>query len=230
MAQPAGPSGTAEFARQLQEQRTPDERLDLGVAIVVDLVDGCDHAGVTVGQGEALDSAASSNDLVLWSNRWQQEFGEGPCADVVRLRRTVISNDLGHDRRWRRWAPRMVDAGVNAMMCLLLYTERESFGALNLYARGVDPWDADALVVADALAGHLAASIADAREIENRGRAMASRTMIGQAQGILMERYRVGAPTAFDVLRRISQHTNRKLTDVASEIVDTRHVPGAKDS
>ena len=221
---------TADFARQLQEQRSAGDRLEVGVAMVVDLVDGCDHAGVTVGEGDALSSVATSDRVVLEGNLWQQELGEGPCADTVRLQQTVISHDLTVDRRWPRWAPRMVEAGINAMMCLLLYTERDSFGALNLYGRRIGAWTRDDLTVADALAGYLAASVADAREIEHRSRAMSSRTTIGQAQGILMERYQIDAPTAFDFLRRVSQDSNRKLADIAREIVATRHVPGTEQS
>jgi AmiR/NasT family two-component response regulator len=55
--------------------------------------------------------------------------------------------------------------------------------------------------------------------------ALSTREVIGQAQGILMERERISATQAFDVLRRASQHLNRKLRDVAQDLVDTGDEP-----
>ena len=63
------------------------------------------------------------------------------------------------------------------------------------------------------------------RQIEQLEVAVDHRTLIGQAQGILMERMRVDADTAFQYLCRVSSHTNRKLIDIAVEIAQTRELP-----
>lgn len=218
---------TGEFARFLHGAEGAGARLQRGVELVVELIDGCDHAGVTVASRAGVWSAAATDDVVRDGDALQYELGEGPCLDTVRFEHTVISHDLITDRRWPRWASRIVAGfGVHAMMSLLLYTEQDTLGALNLYADQAEVWDADGIAIGHALADQLAVAVADAREIENRGRAMAGRTTIGQAQGILMERYGIDAERAFDYLRRISQDSNRKLFAVAEEVVRTRRLPG----
>ena len=71
-------------------------------------------------------------------------------------------------------------------------------------------------------------AVAAAREIDHRGIAMVSRLVIGQAEGILMERYKLTAEQAFDLLRNSSEDSNRKLILVAEEIVATGTSKGLK--
>jgi GAF domain-containing protein len=221
-----GRETTGDFARDVQRLTDPDERLQRGVELVVELVDGCDHAGVTIVSRNGVTTAAASDDLVLRGDELQYGLGEGPCLDAVRAQRTVISQDLTVDHRWPRWAPQVVSTlGVRAMMSLLLYTQQDSLGALNLYGHRQEAWDDDDISVAHSLAGHLAVAVADAREIQHRGRAMVNRTTIGQAEGILMERYKITGDEAFERLRRVSQDSNRKLASVAEELVLTGRLP-----
>ena len=63
------------------------------------------------------------------------------------------------------------------------------------------------------------------RRAVNLHAALATREIIGQAQGILMERDRLSPDQAFDILRRASQHLNLKLRDVAQNLVDTGERP-----
>jgi hypothetical protein len=219
-------SAAGGFARAVQSRASTSDRLHRGVDLVVELMDGCDHVGVTVAFGRSGSTVAATDELARRGDELQYELDEGPCLDTVRQQHTVISQDLTVDRRWLRWGPRVsAELGVNAMMSLLLYTDRDAFGALNLYADRPDVWDNHAIALGHALADQLATALADAREIEGRPLAMASRNLIGQAQGILMERYGLDADRAFDYLRRISQDHNRKLLTVAGEIVDTRQLP-----
>lgn len=218
-------------ARGSYEPATELARLQQGVRLVVQLVDACDHAGVTVSAPTFLETTASSDGIAQQGDDWQYELGEGPCLDAVRQQHTVLSQDLRSDVRWTTWGPRVVDElGVRSMLSLLLFTHKNTFAALNLYGDRTDAWDDDQLVMASALAEHLAVAAADAREIENRGRSMISRTMIGQAEGILMERFGLSADRAFEYLRRISQGNHTKLVDVAREIVETRTLPAPRQS
>jgi GAF domain-containing protein len=124
-----GRETTGDFARDVQRLTDPDERLQRGVELVVELVDGCDHAGVTIVSRNGVTTAAASDDLVLRGDELQYGLGEGPCLDAVRAQRTVISQDLTVDHRWPRWAPQVVSTlGVRAMMSLLLYTQQDSLG------------------------------------------------------------------------------------------------------
>jgi hypothetical protein len=167
--------------------------------------------------------------VVSRANQIQNELGEGPCLDVLRDADTLISSDLTREERWPRWAARVrQELGVNSAMSLLVYTDRHSFGALSLYAQQGKHFDQDDLVVSQSLAGHLAVIMAAEREIEQLGSALHTRIIIGQAEGILMERFDLNVDQAFDYLRRVSSHTNRKLVDIATEIAHTRKLPDSR--
>jgi hypothetical protein len=96
----------------------------------------------------------------------------------------------------------------------------------NLYSRSLDAFDPDDLNNGYYLAAHLAIAIAGAETTEQLTSAIASRTAIGQAEGILMERFDLLPAQAFAVLTRISQHSNVRLHLVALELVNTRKLPG----
>lgn len=95
-----------------------------------------------------------------------------------------------------------------------------------MYSTTTEAFDPDDLDIATYLAAHVAIAVADSQTEEHLRLAAVNRTIIGQAQGILMERFAIDAHRAFDVLRRVSQHSNIRLLEVATTIVDTRQVPG----
>jgi GAF domain-containing protein len=201
-------------------------RIKLAVEAATSLVEHCTHAGFTVNQLGGLSTEASSDDVVQRANELQQELGEGPCLDVMRDQDTLVSPDLARERRWPRWAPRVAqELEVSSLISVLVYTDTQSYGALSLYAPRDNAFDADSVAIAQTLAGQLAMVMTSGREIDQLGRALHSRTIIGQAQGILMERLDIDAAQAFDYLRRMSSHTNRKLVALAEEIARTRELP-----
>ncbi len=216
----------AEYARELTTPVEEDERVELGVAMVVELMEACDAAGVTMIEKGRLTTAAPTADFVARADVLQHELREGPCVDTVRTQSTVISDDVGVDRRWPRWGPAVAEQfGVKSMLSLLLYTEESSYGALNLYSVKAGSFGSDEIVIAHALAAHLTAALADGRRLDNRAAALVNRTVIGQAEGILMERHKMTADEAFDMLRRASQRTNRKLVSIAEELTRTGELP-----
>jgi GAF domain-containing protein len=165
--------------------------------------------------------------VVSRANELQQELGEGPCLDALRDEETIISRDLSVEPRWPLWASRVHrELGVGSMMSLLVYREKQrSFGALSLYAEQGHRFEGDDWAIGQALAGHISVILTAERQIDQLGIAVHTRTSIGQAQGILMERLELNADQAFDFLRRLSSTSNRKLADVAEEIARTRDVP-----
>jgi GAF domain-containing protein len=218
--------GFTELARALASAPDEDTRLKVAVEAAVDLVTRCDHAGITINEHGRLVTRASSDDLVCRANKLQTELGEGPCLDVRRDQNTLVSPALAVERRWPVWAPRVhAELGVDSMMSLLIYTDEQSFGALSLYCEADCRFDADDVAVAQALAGHLSVAMAAEKQIDQLGLALHNRTIIGQAQGVLMGRYDITADQAFDYLRRLSSHSNRKLSAVAAEIAETRRIP-----
>ena len=119
------------------------------------------------------------------------------------------------------------------MLGYRLFAGSETLGALQLYARLPAAFNATDRAQGLIFAAHAGIALGVARaQATERGRtdhlqtALVSREIIGQAQGILMERERITAEQAFDLLRRSSQHLNRRLRDVAQELVDTGTVPG----
>ncbi len=113
------------------------------------------------------------------------------------------------------------------MLCYQLFVEGGQLGGLNLYARTPGAFDDESQEIGLMLASHAAVALAGAEHEEDLRIGMGSRDLIGQAKGILMERYQLTADQAFGVLRRVSQETNRKLADIAAELTDTRAVPTA---
>lgn len=216
------------FARAARDfQAEPDEaaRFRLAVELAVQLVPGCQHAGVTLVEGRQPSTATSTDQVVQRCDELQYEFDEGPCLDTVRSHDTVLSQDLARENRWPRWSPRVNrELGIHSVLALLLYTTSRSYGALNLYAERRNAYHVESVTVAHALAAHLAIAVASSREIDHRGIAMGNRTVIGQAEGILMERLNVSAEQAFAYLRRESQQSNRKLLAICTELVETRRL------
>ena len=113
------------------------------------------------------------------------------------------------------------------MVCVLsyrLFTTEESLGALNLYSREPEAFDRDDIYNGEALAAHVSVALAASRQAEQLGIAI-TRTVIGQAEGILMERFDISADQAFAVLGRVSSHSKVKLNRVAEQLVRTRETP-----
>jgi len=219
-------SDFAQLARAIAAAPDEDARLQLTVDSAVSLLRRVDHAGVTINAKHGLTTRVSSDDIVRRANELQNELGEGPCLDVLRDADTLVSPDLTQEQRWPRWALRVRhELGVSSVMSLLVYTNDHSFGALSLYARRGKRFDEDDVTVGQSIAGHLAVIMAAERKIDQLELALHTRIIIGQAEGILMQQLDIGVDQAFDYLRRVSSHTNRKLIDVAQEIVRTRQLP-----
>jgi GAF domain-containing protein len=207
-----------------------EHTLEKSVQLAVELIDGCDACGVTlVRRGKSLETPVSTGEMVVRGDALQYELGEGPCMDAVWEHEVVTSPDLANEARWPKWGPRVVEElGARSMMCMQLFTDEHSLGAMNMYAKHPDAFDNNGdLAEAQALAAHVAVALAAAQEIEHLNTALGSRTVIGQAEGILMERFGIDGDRAFEVLRRVSSHTNTKLQHVAWELVQTRKVPTA---
>jgi transcriptional regulator with GAF, ATPase, and Fis domain len=207
-----------------------EHTLEKSVQLAVELIDGCDACGVTlVRRGKSLETPVSTGEMVVRGDALQYELGEGPCMDAVWEHEVVTSPDLANEARWPKWGPRVVEElGARSMMCMQLFTDEHSLGAMNMYAKHPDAFDNNGdLAEGQALAAHVAVALAAAQEIEHLNTALGSRTVIGQAEGILMERFGIDGDRAFEVLRRVSSHTNTKLQHVAWELVQTRKVPTA---
>lgn len=220
----------AGIARSLRSQADEVQTLQRAIDVALDVIDGCDYAAIAlVRNRNRIETPAATDDIARRGNQLQHELDEGPCLDIQRGENVVSSPDLLAEHRWSRWAPRVVDElGVRSLLCFELFTTNESLGALSLYSHRPDAFDTLDHATGLAFAAHIAVALASRRDIDGHNRAMVNRIVIGQAEGILMERYGLTADQAFTFLKRVSQDSNSKLAEVAIELVRSRLTPGAK--
>jgi GAF domain-containing protein len=216
----------ADAARSMQEQTSTQGLLDEAVHVAVEIIEGCDLAGMSIVNPHGVDTPAGSGDALRRLDSLQFELKEGPCFDALRHQEVVIARDLATDARWPRWGPRVAqEIGVRSIVSYRLFTTVDTLGAMNLYSLRTDAFDTEDVYNGEALAAHVAVALADAQNITNMQTALIFRTDIGRAEGILMERFGVTPGQAFAVLRRVSQDRNVKLNKVADELVRTGETP-----
>ena len=217
----------ASAARDMQDDDSPREAMDRAVLIATEIIPGCDAAGVcVVYRGDRIDTHATSTDDLRQVDALQHELNEGPCLDALQREDTVQSNDLSTDERWPKWGPKVAGGvGLLSIVSYRLFSSGQNLGALNLYGKNRSAFTSDDIHDGLALAAHVGVALAAAQEVENLEKALGGRTVIGQATGILMERFDMPADRAFSVLSRMSQQKNVKLRELAEHIVTTRAVP-----
>lgn len=195
----------------------------------VDSVPGARYAGITViTKGDQVTSMAATAPPAELIDRLQGEFGEGPCVDAARQNHTVRVDDLPTDTRWPSFtAAAVAQTPINSILSFQLYTDREATGSLNLFSDDASAFTDGAEEIGLVHATHVAVALYAARRHDEFESALASRDVIGQAKGMIMERYDLDAMQAFDLLKRLSQDSNTRLADVAKKLVSRDHLAAA---
>ncbi len=213
----------AELARTMVTPRGLDQVFTDVTEAAVELIPGCDVAGVLlVKKGREFEALADTDGLAGQLDKLQHDFGEGPCAQAALQETIVRTDDLRSETRWPRYAPAAVQLGVLSGQSFKLYTADRTAGALNMFAFEAGVWDTEAETIGSVLAAHAAAAILTERHGEHMQSALSSRDRIGQAKGIIMERYGVDDVRAFDMLRLLSQEKQTKLVEIADRVIATR--------
>jgi hypothetical protein len=201
------------------------------VDLAVATIDGCDFAGIFLIEHGVVATKVLTDPVVAEIDGLQRQVGQGPSLDAIGERGTFYADDLTDDPRWAAFGPLAASAGIRSVLAMHLQS-KDVLGTLNLYARYPRAFGvidrAKGLVLA-ALAG-LAFAAPDAEEDEARRLhdlqwALATREVIGEAQGILMERERITSSQAFEILQRAAQYLNIKVREVAQNLVDTGESP-----
>jgi GAF domain-containing protein len=217
----------SQMALDLHDAPTSESTIER-IAEYAKLATGCDEAGVMlVHARNQIETAAATSQRVGESHNLQIVHDEGPCLDAIDGHDHYVSSDVSVDSRWEKWGPAVAALGMRSAMSLRLETKARRYGSLNLYAERVDAFDDDDLAVATIFVRHASIAIANAHNEEGLQVAIDARKLIGQAQGILMERFSIDADRAFEFLRRQSQTHNVKLRYVAEWVVDHRNSPNA---
>ena len=211
-----------ETARRLAKSLQPgdlDQTLSRITAAAVEVLPEVEYASITVKHADGrLETFAPTDDLLWGVDAAQYELREGPCYEAAVDTVHVTASNLAADPRFPRYAAVAVAAGIKSQAGLRLFDAPKSQGALNLYARTVGTFQ-DLGAMSKLFTHQSAMAIAYAREIENLQEAVRTRGLIGQAVGMVMERYKLSDERAFAFLTRLSQHGNVKLRRVAEQIV-----------
>jgi GAF domain-containing protein len=198
--------------------------------IAVQAVPPADGASVTT-YPDGGPAAVASDPWAQSLDELQYEEHEGPCLDAYRTGAAFRVRDFEAEPRWPSYSNRAAREDARSMVSVPLTAQGNVIGALNLYSRKPDAFDAEATSLAHVAAGHIGlASQVSAAFFRHRDlaiqltEAMKSRAVIEQAKGILMGRHGCDADAAFAMLRQTSQHRNHKLRDVAQRLVDEASV------
>ena len=218
----------SELARTLEAEHDTNEMLDELVSAAVAQIPGVDEGSISVVLARRdVTSQSPSSDLPARVDRLQTETGEGPCLDAVFKEKVVRVPDLATEQRWPKFARRAAEAGAGSMLSFQLWVQGDNLGALNLYGRQPNAFSEESEQVGLLFVSHAAVAMAGAQKRDQLVAGLATRDLIGQAKGILMERYKIDDQRAFSLLVRVSQQSNRKLRDVASELTATGHLSQA---
>jgi hypothetical protein len=194
-------------------------------------VPGAQEAGITQVRQGKVTTPVATGELSVHTDAIQYALGSGPCLDAVLRPGNFRTGDLRTDPRWPEFGRQAFEAtGVLSMLSVRLYLEDSDqlLVGLNMYSREPDAFDntSETLAILLATHGSLALSSARAREqATNLQAALENRTDIGIAMGVLMAQHKVTREDAFNLLRVSSQHTGRKLRDVAADVAQTGALP-----
>jgi GAF domain-containing protein len=162
----------------------------------------------------------------------QYKTGHGPCLEASTTGSVVHAVFADEPIRWPEFTAVAVEHGMASVLSTPLAVRGKTIGALNLYDTHADAFGPEAVATAGRFAAQASVVLANAvafmsSELANQSlqRALATRDLIGQAKGVLMARSNITAEEAFDVLRRASQRTNRKLHDIAADVVTHAGAP-----
>jgi len=228
------PVDAAEALERLGRLSLRELSMDSLLQTVADLtksvMPGNPEASVLLLVKDRPTTVVSTGTLASALDETQYDRGHGPCLHAARTGEITEIPDTRTDDRWPDYLPRAVEEGNLSSLSIPLAIDPDAqvSGALNIYARLVDAFDEASRSVASRFAPYAAVAAGNlyayqsAREMaDNLQVALESRAVIDQAKGILIERYKITPDQAFQFLARVSMTTNRKLRDIADELVHT---------
>jgi hypothetical protein len=185
-------------------------------------IPGAQYAGVTVTRnGRQIDTPAATHKWPILLDEIQQRHRQGPCLSAAWEEKTIHVRDLETDERFPLYARDVLtETPIRSVMSFQMWIAGETMGALNVYAETPNVFDENTRAVGLVFAAHSSVAWNAARRDEQFKKALASRDVIGQAKGMLMERYGVNAIQAFDLLRKLSQDSNTPLIQIANDLVE----------
>lgn len=213
----------AELARTLAVPLRLDEVLAGVSRTVLEVLPGAQAAGFLLfTKAEKFETHAPTTEVMFTIDALQIEYGEGPCMEAALDELIVRTDDFEQEQRWPRFSAAVLKMGLRSALSFKLYTSHRNAGALNIFSYEPHAFGPEDEAQGQVLAAHAAAAILASRQGEQLQSALNSRDLIGQAKGIIMERFNVDAVRAFEMLRELSQTSNVKLVEIAQQVIDKR--------
>lgn len=183
-------------------------------------IPGAQYAGITLVRAHSqVETPATTHEYPALLDTFQQRHLEGPCLSAAWHEHTVRVDDLEVDDRWPGYRlDALGNTPVRSILSFRLFTSDHTMGALNVYSETPGVFDAESEDIGYVLATHAALAWDTVRREGQFRSALASRDVIGQAKGILMERFGIDAVQSFELLKRLSQDTNTRLVEVAAKL------------
>jgi transcriptional regulator with GAF, ATPase, and Fis domain len=185
------------------------------------LVPGADCAKISMIDNGSLRSIAATSQLISSLDSAQQAARHGPCLEAISARQAIGCDDLRTDARWSRFACHATNAGLRSVLCIPIDVPGSSGATLSLFGFRVGAFGAESQTLGAMLAKYAAIALINQRKESQFTAALATRDVIGQAKGMIMERFAVDATQAFAMLTAISQETNTPVRDVAARFVES---------
>lgn len=233
--QPADPTDALEYLGRLAlRELSMDSLLQTVADLTKTVMPGNPETSVSLLVKGRPTTVVSTGRLASDLDETQYDEGHGPCLHAARTGEMTEIADTRTEDRWPDYTPRAVQRGNLSSLSVPLAVDPEEqvTAALNIYARRPHAFDEASRSVATRFGPYASVAVANmyayrsARDLaQNLQTALQSRAIIDQAKGILMERYQLPADRAFQLLTRTSMTTNRKLRDVADQLVRTGELP-----
>lgn len=188
-------------------------------------VPGAQYAGITLtNQSNRVTTPAATHRYAVMLDQIQQQHEDGPCLSAAWEHRTVRIDDLAADSRWPRYRQAALhQTPIRSMLSFELSVHQDGFSTLNFYAEEPGAFDEESVELGLISAMHTGLAWDMLCRDEQFRNALATRDIIGQAKGILMERFNIDAPEAFKLLAKLSQECNVKVANLAQRLVNREH-------
>ncbi|RBY87987.1 antitermination regulator [Blastococcus sp. TF02A-30] len=187
---------------------------------------------VTIRQDGRFSTVAASDDLAVALDQFQYRGEEGPCVAAASTGRLSLLPDTHRPDAWQEFGAHAAASGCSSVLSMPLPVQEGVGGALNVYARAAAPADQATRDLVSRFAAYAVVPVSNmflyraaVERAEHLEAALDSRAVIDQAKGILMERHKLTADQAFQVLARVSMETNTKVREVAVRFVETGELP-----
>ena len=205
-----------------------DSALQLVVTMAHAVVAGADGVSITLPRGGGLGTVAASNDVVMAMDKDQYTTGEGPCLDAATQGKRFHIGTLARETRWPAFVPLARARGIETILSTPLVHADQPIGALNIYSRTAEAFAANEQSWADQFAAEAAVVVSAARhaaDVDDDGlgqrlqRALVARDDFTRAQGLVMQRDRIGADAAAFLLRRVSREADQSLRETCEALL-----------